>query len=54
MRTLRCDCGFEASEERDDELMRAALDHARSVHGTELPAELLRDLPGALEGDAIT
>ncbi len=51
MRTVQCDCGFEASGDGEHELMSTAQDHARSVHGVELPAELLPDLPGALGGD---
>ena len=54
VRSLRCDCGFEASGERDDELMSAAQDHARSVHDMELPAELLPDIRWALERDLAT
>ena len=54
MRTVRCDCGFEASEDREDELVTAAQDHACSMHGMELPAELLADLPGVMDRSTAT
>lgn len=41
MRVIRCDCGFEASEDGEAALVRRAQDHARDAHGMELPAELV-------------
>lgn len=41
VRVIRCDCGFEATGEGDDELVTRAQSHARDVHDVEVPAELL-------------
>lgn len=41
MRVIRCDCGFEATGDEDDELVGRAQAHARGVHGTDLAAELV-------------
>ena len=41
MRLIRCDCGFEASEDGEAELVPRAQEHAREVHGMDLPAELV-------------
>ena len=44
MRVIRCDCGFEATSDGDDELVTRAQSHAREVHGVEVPAELVLGL----------
>ncbi len=44
VRVIRCDCGFEASEDVEDELVARAQSHAREVHDMDLPVELLRAL----------
>jgi predicted small metal-binding protein len=53
---LRCDCGFRASGEREAELVAAAQNHARDVHGTDVDAEvvagLLRSRPATRSADA--
>ena len=41
VRVIGCDCGFEASEDGDGRLIERAQDHARRIHGMELPAELI-------------
>jgi Protein of unknown function (DUF1059) len=33
---LRCDCGFEARGEREDDLVAAVQSHAREAHGMTL------------------
>lgn len=48
MRVIRCDCGFEVSEAGDDALVTRAQDHARGVHGMDLPAELVLALASTL------
>ena len=40
-------CGFEATGNGDDELVSRAQDHARDVHGTDVPAELVLGLAKA-------
>lgn len=44
VRLIRCDCGFEASGDGDEELVGRAQAHARNVHGMDLPSELVLDL----------
>lgn len=44
---MRCDCGFEVSADGGQELVEVAQDHAREVHGMELPAELVLALARA-------
>ena len=41
MRVMRCDCGFEATGDGDDELVLRAQIHAREVHSMQLSAELV-------------
>ena len=41
VRVIHCDCGFEASEEADEQLIATAQRHAREVHDMDLPAELV-------------
>ena len=41
MKVIRCDCGFEVSEDGDDALVSRAQDHAQGVHGMDLPSELV-------------
>ncbi len=48
MRVIRCDCGFEVSEDGDEALVTRAQDHAQVVHGMNLPAELLLALASTL------
>jgi hypothetical protein len=49
VRVIRCDCGFEVSEDGDDALVTRAQDHARGVHGIDLPAELVLALAPTLQ-----
>jgi predicted small metal-binding protein len=44
MRVIRCDCGFEATGDGDEELVSRAQAHARGVHGIDVPADLVLDL----------
>ena len=39
MRVIRCDCGFEAFGDGDDELVSGAQSHALNAHGIELSTE---------------
>ena len=39
MRVIRCDCGFEAFGDGDDELVTGAQAHALNAHGIELSTE---------------
>lgn len=41
MKAIRCDCGFEVSDEQESDLIERAQAHARKTHGLELPAELV-------------
>lgn len=41
VRVIRCDCGFEASGDGDDELIIQAQAHARDVHNMDVPNELV-------------
>ena len=41
MRVIGCDCGFEASDDGEGGLVERGQNHARQVHGMELPAELI-------------
>ena len=43
-RVIRCDCGFEAVSDSDDELVALAGTHAGDAHGMEVPRELLLTL----------
>lgn len=47
MRLIRCDCGFEAAEEDEAQLVTRAQEHARHAHGVDLPAELVLALAGS-------
>jgi predicted small metal-binding protein len=38
-RTIRCDCGFEAAGDDDDELVAAAQAHALDVHRSGISPE---------------
>ena len=40
-RVIRCDCGFEAAGDGDDELVSEAQAHARKAHGSEISAEMV-------------
>ena len=44
VRVIRCDCGFEATGDGDEELVVRAQEHARDVHGMDVPAELVLGL----------
>ena len=46
VRVIRCDCGFEATGDSDDELVTQTQAHAREVHDVEVASELLRELTG--------
>lgn len=43
-RVIRCDCGFEAVSDSDDELIALAHAHASEAHGMEVPREMLLTL----------
>lgn len=43
-RVIRCDCGFEAVGDSDDELIALAHAHACEAHGMEVPREMLLTL----------
>lgn len=47
VRVIRCDCGFEATGDGDEELVGRARNHALEVHGMELPAEFVLGLAQA-------
>jgi hypothetical protein len=51
MRVIGCDCGFEASDYGEGGLVERAQNHARRVHGMELPAELILALARAAPSD---
>lgn len=42
MRVLECDCGFVVADVDPDAAIAAAQEHARSAHGMELGADVLR------------
>jgi predicted small metal-binding protein len=46
-RMIRCDCGFEAVGDGDDELVEAAQAHARKVHGADISPEAVLRLARA-------
>lgn len=41
---LRCDCGFKAVGDTEDDLVVAARDHASEAHGIDLAAEVVSAL----------
>ena len=41
VRVIRCDCGFEATGDGDEELVSRARNHALEVHGIEMAAEFV-------------
>lgn len=51
VRMIRCDCGFEASGEDDDDLVARAQDHSRDVHSTVLSAEQALARTGLISPD---
>ena len=38
-KVINCECGFTVRGDTDDELVAAAQDHAREVHGMDLTRE---------------
>jgi predicted small metal-binding protein len=44
---IRCDCGFEATGDGDEELVSRAQSHALEVHGMEMAAEFVLGLAKA-------
>ncbi len=51
---LRCrdvgtDCDFEARADSEEEILQAAGQHAQSVHGMEVTAELVEAVRGAIK-----
>lgn len=50
-RVIRCECGFEAVGDVDDQLLQQAQAHARELHGIDVSAKsllsLMRTLPAA-------
>jgi predicted small metal-binding protein len=44
LKSLRCPCGFEVRSRDEDEIVRMARDHARTIHGQELTVEQARAL----------
>ncbi len=51
VRVIRCDCGFEASGDGDDELVDRARAHARNVHNVDLPSDFVLGLAKAPQSD---
>jgi hypothetical protein len=51
-RLIRCDCGFEAVGDTDDELVTGAQAHTRQAHGVELDAAVVLGLARAAAGPA--
>ena len=44
------DCGFEATAETEDELMKKVAEHAAEVHGMKtIPPEVLEKVKGAIK-----
>jgi predicted small metal-binding protein len=39
IKSLRCPCGFEVRSRDEDEIVRMARDHAKTIHGQELTVE---------------
>jgi len=39
LKSLRCPCGFEVRSRDEDEIVRIAQLHARTIHGQEISAE---------------
>ena len=46
-RTIRCDCGFVATGENDDELVACARAHAHDAHDIDMSADLVLGLTRA-------
>ncbi len=46
VRSIRCPCGFEARSPSVEEVIRAAKQHVREIHGQELTDEQARTLIG--------
>ena len=44
LKSLRCPCGFEVRSRDEDEIVRMARDHARTIHGQELTVEQAKAL----------
>ena len=44
VRLIRCDCGFEASSDDEEELVGRARTHAQDVHGVDASAEQFHGL----------
>lgn len=51
VRMIRCDCGFEASGDDDDDLVARAQGHAHDVHSIVLSAEQVLGLTGLISLD---
>jgi hypothetical protein len=54
VRVIRCDCGFEAFGEGDDDLVDGAQAHARDSHGIELSTEVVLALARRTPPDTAT
>lgn len=50
VKVIRCDCGFEASEDDEEHLVSRAREHARDVHHQDLPAQFVLAVAGAGAG----
>ncbi|TMF80913.1 MAG: DUF1059 domain-containing protein [Chloroflexi bacterium] len=44
LKSLRCPCGFEVRSRDEDEIVRIAQLHARTIHGQEISAEQAKAL----------
>jgi len=44
LKSLRCPCGFEVRSRDEDEILRIAQLHARTIHGQEISAEQAKAL----------
>jgi predicted small metal-binding protein len=44
LRSLRCPCGFEVRSRDEDEIVRMAQLHAKTIHGQEISVEQAKAL----------
>ena len=44
LKSLRCPCGFEVRSRDEDEIVRMAQEHARTIHAQEITVEQAKAL----------
>jgi len=44
LKSLRCPCGFEVRSRDEDEIVRMAQEHARTIHGQKITVEQAKAL----------